>query len=219
MSTPAPKKGIGFDATAGIGAAIGGVGQVWSSKVQAKAAAKSSQAQERMATEAANLQARTAENQLAFTREEAARLAADSELARSGNYAQWRAGMQNDRGENISGLRNSYNQFGDTSFNNRASEISKGRTGVNMANTDAYNTRSSALSAGHNAYAMYADRQRRLGALGEMLGQGPRQVTAYEDPAALREAQYFEPDPLKRTDLELPPELILPDYVPGNVKR
>ena len=127
--------------------------------------------------------------------------------------------MQNDRGENIAGLRNSYNQFGDRSFNDRASEVSRGRTDVGMFNTGAYNNRASDLAAGHNAYATYADRQRRLGALGEMLGQGPRQITAYEDPAALREAQYFEPDPLKRTDLELPPELILPDYVPGNVKR
>lgn len=127
--------------------------------------------------------------------------------------------MQNDRGENIAGLRNSYNQFGDTSFNNRASEVSRGRTDVGMFNTGAYNNRASDLAAGHNAYATYADRQRRLGALGEMLGQGPRQIAAYEDPAALREAQYFEPDPLKRTGLELPPDLILPDYVPGNVKR
>ena len=126
--------------------------------------------------------------------------------------------MQNDRGENIAGLRNSYNQAGDTSFNNRASDISRGLTDVGMFNTGAYNTRASDLAAGHNAYATYADRQRRLGALGEMLGQGPRQITAYEDPAALREAQYVAPAPLQRTGLELPPELILPDYVPGNVK-
>jgi hypothetical protein len=169
-----------------------------------------------MATQASDLQRQSAANQLKFMQDEARNLRSDTEEARKGNYGQWRAGLQNTRGENIAGLRNDYNMFGDRSFNDRASEISRGRTDVGMFNTGAYNTRSTDLAAGHNAYATYADRQRRLGALGQMLGQGPRQITAYEDPAALREAQYFEPDPLKRTDLELPPDLILPDYVPGN---
>ena len=187
-----------------------------SAKMQANASGKAAKLQTNSANEAARIGGLTADKQLAFQREEAKRLAADTELARSGNYGQWLAGMRNDRGENIAGLRNSYNQFGDTSFNNRASEVSKGRTDVGMFNTGAYNTRASDLSAGHNAYAMYADRQRRLGALGQMLGQGPREITAYEDPAALREAQYFTPDPLQRTALELPPELDIPEYVPGN---
>jgi hypothetical protein len=50
-----------------------------------------------------------------------------------------------------------------------------------------------------------------------MLGQGPREIAAYEDPAALREAQYFTPDPLQRTALELPPELEIPKYIDGNL--
>ena len=200
-------------------AAIGGGALLAGTKMSTSASGKAAKTQVSSANEAARIGGLTADKQLAFQREEAARLAADTELARSGNYQQWAAGMRNDRGENIAGLRNSYNQFGDRSFNDRASEVSRGRTDVGMFNTGAYNNRASDLAAGHNAYATYADRQRRLGALGEMLGQGPRQITAYEDPAALREAQYFEPDPLKRTDLELPPDLILPDYVPGNVKR
>ena len=198
-------------------AAAQGVGQVWSSKVQAKASRKASESQERMATQASNLQSQSAANQLKFLTGEALNLRNDTEASRKGNYGQWLAGMQNDRGESIANLRNSYNQFGDTSFNNRASEVSRGRTDLGMFNTGAYNTRASDLAAGHNAYAMYADRQRRLGALGQMLGQGPREITAYEDPAALREAQYFTPDPLQRTALELPPELDIPKYVPGNL--
>jgi hypothetical protein len=200
-------------------AAIAGGAALGSAALQSRASGNAAKLQTNAANEAARIGGLTADKQLAFQREEAARLAADNELARSGNYQQWRAGMQNDRGENIAGLRNSYNQSGDMAFNNRASEVSRGRTDVGMFNTGAYNNRASDLAAGHNAYATYADRQRRLGALGEMLGQGPRQITAYEDPAALREAQYVEPDPLQRTGLELPPELILPDYVPGNVKR
>lgn len=199
-------------------AAIGGGALLAGTKMSTSASGKAAKTQVASANEAARIGGLTADKQLAFQREEAARLAADTELARSGNYQQWKAGMQNDRGENIAGLRNSYNQAGDTSFNNRASDISRGLTDVGMFNTGAYNTRASDLAAGHNAYATYADRQRRLGALGEMLGQGPRQITAYEDPAALREAQYVAPAPLQRTGLELPPELILPDYVPGNVK-
>lgn len=199
-----------------IAAGVTGLAALGGSKISANASGRAARIQSDAANEAARIGGLTADKQLAFQREEARRLAADTELARSGNYGQWLAGMRNDRGESIANLRNSYNQFGDTSFNNRASEISKGRTGVDMANTDAYNTRSSNLSAGHNAYAMYADRQRRLGALGQMLGQGPREITAYEDPAALREAQYFTPDPLQRTALELPPELDTPKYVPGN---
>ena len=199
-------------------AAVTGIATLGAAKLNSNASSRAAQTQANAANEAARIGGLTADKQLAFQREEAARLAADNELARSGNYQQWRAGMQNDRGENIAGLRNSYNQSGDMAFNTRASDVSRGRTDVGMFNTSAYNNRASDLAAGHNAYATYADRQRRLGALGEMLGQGPRQITAYEDPAALREAQYVEPAPLQRTGLELPPDLILPDYVPGNVK-
>jgi hypothetical protein len=197
-------------------AAITAGGLIVSTKMQTHASGKAAKTQANSANEAARISGLTADKQLAFQREEAARLAYATEAAQKGNYGQWLAGMRNDRGENIAGMRNSYNQFGDNAFNSRASEISRGLTGVNMANTDAYNSRSSDLSAGHNAYAMYADRQRRLGALGQMLGQGPREITPYEDPAALREAQYFQPDPLQRTALELPPELEIPDYIPGN---
>jgi hypothetical protein len=199
-----------------IAAGITGAALLGGTKLQTRASDRAAKLQTNSANEAARISGLTADKQLAFQREEAARLAYATEAAQKGNYGQWLAGMRNDRGESIANLRNSYNQFGDTSFNNRASEISQGLTGVNMANTDAYNKRSSDLSAGHNAYAMYADRQRRLGALGQMLGQGPREITAYEDPAALREAQYFRPDPLQQTALELPPELDIPDYVPGN---
>ena len=187
-----------------------------STKMQTHASGKAAKLQTNSANEAARISGLTADKQLAFQREEAARLAYATEAAQKGNYGQWLAGMRNDRGENIAGMRNSYNQFGDNAFNSRASEISRGLTGVNMANTDAYNSRSSDLSAGHNAYAMYADRERRLGALGETLGLGPREITPYENPAALREAQYFRPDQLQRTALELPPELEIPDYIPGN---
>ena len=77
---------MGDFATAGIGSAIGGVGQVWSAKVQAKSAAKSSQVQERMATRAADIQAASAANQLNFLRDESRGLRTDTEAARRGNF-------------------------------------------------------------------------------------------------------------------------------------
>jgi len=193
------------------------VGSIWSSKVQAKASRKASESQERMATQASDIQRDSAANQLKFLTEEALNLRNDTEAARKGNYKQWLAGIQNDRGESIAGLKNNYAMFGDKAFNDRSSEISQGRTGVDMANTDAYNTRSLGVADRRNANARDVVRQQRLGVLGEMLGQGPREIAAYEDPAALREAQYFTPDPLQRTALELPPELEIPKYVPGNL--
>ena len=197
-----------------LGGIAAGGGTLAATKLQTGASGRAVKTQTDAANEAARISKLSADEQLAFAREQAALANANADADRLGNYGQWKAGMQNDRAGDITGLRNSWNQAGDTAFNNRSSDVSRGRTDVGMFNTGAYNNRASDLAAGHNAYATYADRQRRLGALGEMLGQGPRQITAYEDPAALREAQYFEPDPLKRTDLELPPDLILPDYVP-----
>ena len=196
-------------------AAITGGAVLASAALQSRASGKAAKLQTNSANEAARIAGLTADKQLAFQREEAKRLAADTELARSGNYGQWLAGMQNDRGESIANLRNSYNQFGDRSFNDRASEVSRGRTDVDVFNTGTYNTRMASDANNRNAFAKFKDRELRLGTLGQMIGQGPRQITAYQEPAALREAQYFEPDPLQRTDLELPPDLILPDYVPS----
>ena len=182
--------------------------------MQTRASGRAVKTQTDAANEAARLSKLSADEQLAFAREQAALANANADADRLGNYGQWKAGMQNDRGESIAGLRNSYNQFGDKSFNDRASEVSRGRTDVGMFNAGAYNTREASNTVNRNEFGRYKDRQTRVGVLGEMLGMAPRQIAAYQEPAALREAQYFEPDPLQRTGLELPPELIIPDYVP-----
>jgi hypothetical protein len=200
----------------GTMAATAGAG-IGAAKLQSSAASRAAKLQADSATEGARISALSADKQRDFLLAESKQLRADTEAARIGNFGLSMAEMKNNYGQYISGLKNNYAMFGDKAFNDRSSEISQGLTGVNMANTDAYNLRSSNLSAGHNAYAMHADRQRRLGALGQMLGQGPREITAYEDPAALREAQYSMPDPLQRTALELPPELEIPKYSPGNL--
>ena len=190
------------------GALLGGT------KLQTRASGKAAKTQVASANEAARIGKLSADEQLAFAREQAALANANADADRLGNYGQWKAGMQNDRGESIAGLRNSYNQFGDKSFNDRASEVSRGRTDVGMFNAGAYNTREASNTVNRNEFGRYKDRQTRVGVLGEMLGMAPRQIAAYQEPAALREAQYFAPDPLQRTGLELPPDLILPDYVP-----
>lgn len=193
---------------------IGGGALLAGTKMSTSASGKAAKTQVSSANESARIGKLSVDEQLAFAREQAAIANANADADRLGNYGQWRAGMQNDRGENIAGLRNSWNQAGDTAFNNRSSDVSRGRTEVGMFNAGAYNNRALSVADMRNANAKDVVRQQRLGVLGELIGQGPRQIAAYEDPAALREAQYFEPDPLKRTDLELPPDLILPDYVP-----
>ena len=197
-----------------IAAGITGLAALGGSKISANASGRAARIQSDAANEAARIVGLTADKQLAFAREQADLANANADADRFGNYGQWRAGMQNDRAGDITGLRNSWNQAGDTAFNNRSSDVSRGRTDVGMFNTGAYNNRALRVADMRNANAKDVVRQQRLGVLGELIGQGPRQIAAYEDPAALREAQYFEPDPLKRTDLELPPDLILPDYVP-----
>lgn len=193
---------------------IGGGALLAGTKMSTSASGKAAKTQVSSANESARIGKLSVDEQLAFAREQAAIANANADADRLGNYGQWRAGMQNDRGENIAGLRNSWNQAGDTAFNNRSSDVSRGRTEVGMFNAGAHNNRALSVADMRNANAKDVVRQQRLGVLGELIGQGPRQIAAYEDPAALREAQYFEPDPLKRTDLELPPDLILPDYVP-----
>ena len=195
-------------------AIIGGGALLAGTKMSTSASGKAARTQVSSANEAARIGKLSADEQLAFAREQAALANANADADRLGNYGQWKAGMQNDRGESIAGLRNSYNQFGDRSFNDRASEVSRGRTDVGMFNAGAYNTREASNTVNRNEFGRYKDRQTRVGVLGEMLGMAPRQIAAYQEPAALREAQYFEPDPLQRTGLELPPELIIPDYVP-----
>ena len=67
-------------------AGVQAVGQVWSSKVQAKASRKASESQERMAREAATLQSKLAADQLKFMTSESQNLRADTEIARRGNF-------------------------------------------------------------------------------------------------------------------------------------
>ena len=197
-----------------LGGIAAGGGTLAATKLQTGASGRAVKTQTDAANEAARISKLSADEQLAFAREQAALANANADADRLGNYGQWKAGMQNDRAGDITGLRNSWNQAGDTAFNNRSSDVSRGRTDVGMFNAGAYNTREASNTANRNEFGRYKDRQTRVGVLGEMLGMAPRQIAAYQEPAALREAQYVEPDPLQRTGLELPPELIIPDYVP-----
>ena len=93
-------------------AAAQGVGQVWSSKVQAKASRKASESQERMAREAATLQSRLAADQLKFMTGESQNLRADTEIARRGNFD---LSQVDDR--NVGSRYNIGNQLNAASFN------------------------------------------------------------------------------------------------------
>ena len=198
------------------GAGVGALGSILSAKKSSQGVTTAAKLQTDSANEGARISALSADKQRDFLLAESNKLRADTEASRIGNFGLSMAEMKNNYGQYVAGIKNNYAMFGDNAVNDRSSEISRGLTGVNMANTDAYNTRSLGVADRRNANAKDFVRQRRLGVLGEMLGQGPREIAAYEDPAALREAQYFTPDPLQRTALELPPELDIPEYVPGN---
>ena len=199
-----------------IAAGITGAALLGGTKLQTRASGRAAKLQTDSANEGARISALSADKQRDFLLAESNKLRADTEASRIGNFGLSMAEMKNNYGQYVAGIKNNYAMFGDNAFNDRSSEISRGLTGVNMANTDAYNTRSLGVADRRNANAKDFVRQRRLGALGDLIGQGPREIAAYEDPAALREAQYFTPDPLQRTALELPPELEIPDYIPGN---
>jgi len=91
------------------------VGQVWSSKVQAKASRKASESQERMAKEAATLQSKLAADQLKFMTGESQNLRADTEIARRGNFD---LSQVDDR--NVGSRFNIGNQLNAASFNANA---------------------------------------------------------------------------------------------------
>ena len=105
-------KSMSFDP---YSAGIQSVGQVWSSKVQAKTARKSSESQERIAREAARLQGKIATDQLKFVTGEAANLRADTEIARRGNFD---LSQVDDR--NVGSRFNIGNQLNASSFNANA---------------------------------------------------------------------------------------------------
>lgn len=196
-----------------ISAGIQGVGQVWGSKVQAKASRKASEAQERMAKQAADLQARIAEEQLAYQREQSKNLRIDTERARLGNYGQWLADLRNQAGQWNVGNRNQAGMFNVGNINQAGMFNVGNRLTADLANAEAFNRRGEFNVTRADANAIRTARALDMSNLRAMMGG-----------SAYAPARFGEIDPLERvtagtyTPGTYTPEGFTPEeapYVPG----
>ena len=108
-------------ASAGLGTflsgAVGAAGGLGAAKLQSGASGRAAQLQTDAANRAAQLQSQTAEDQLAYMRNQSRIDRESKQWTDRQNYGLSKAEGMND-----------FRRFGDTSFNTRASELSRGRT-------------------------------------------------------------------------------------------
>jgi len=138
--------GIGASgAAAAAGTTIAGLG---SAKIQSGAAGRAAQLQTDAANRAAELQSQTAEDQLAYMRNQ-------SRIDRESK--QW-ADRQNYGLSKAEGM-NTFNRFGDNSFNTRASELSVGRSADKRygSNQRQYNVMRQMMGMPNKALSAYVE--------------------------------------------------------------
>jgi|TARA_R110000744_G_scaffold373595_1_gene485863 hypothetical protein len=142
-------------------------------KVSANAASNSVTTQTASANEAARLRAKSAADQLAFAKEQAAQLRADTAYAQQANYGQWAAGEGNEA-----------SQF---NINNR---FNVGATNATMAN--AYNQFKATRD---DRNARYTTRAGDMSNLRAMLGGQTYDPAAFDELAALERVKAEQYDP------------------------
>ena len=104
-----------------VAAGIKAAADMFGSKKGADAATKSADIQSNAATRAANMQAQSSANQLAYIKRQSELDRLSKRFSDKENYGLSRAEMENEFG-----------RYGDTSFNTRASERSLGKTNDNI---------------------------------------------------------------------------------------
>jgi hypothetical protein len=139
-------------ASAGLGTflsgAVGAAGGLGAAKLQSGASGRAAQLQTDAANRAAQLQSQTAEDQLAYMRNQSRIDRESKQWADRQNYGLSRAeGM------------NTFNRFGDTSFNTRASELSRGRSTDKRygANQRQYNVMRQMMGMPNKALSAYVE--------------------------------------------------------------
>lgn len=138
--------------TAGIAAALPGiatgVGMLGGAKMQSGAAGRAAQLQTDAANRAAELQRQTAEDQLAYMRNQSRIDRESKQWADRQNYGLSKAEGMND-----------FRRFGDTSFNTRASELSRGRTEDRRyaENQKQFNTMRQMMGMPNKALSVYVE--------------------------------------------------------------
>ena len=139
-------------ASAGLGTflsgAVGAAGGLGAAKLQSGASGRAAQLQTDAANRAAQLQSQTAEDQLAYMRNQSRIDRESKQWADRQNYGLSRAeGM------------NTFNRFGDNAFNTRASELSVGRSADKRygANQRQYNVMRQMMGMPDKALSAYVE--------------------------------------------------------------
>ena len=139
-------------ASAGLGTflsgAVGAAGGLGAAKLQSGASGRAAQLQTDAANRAAQLQSQTAEDQLAYMRNQSRIDRESKQWADRQNYGLSRAEGMND-----------FRRFGDTSFNTRASELSRGRSTDKRygANQRQYNVMRQMMGMPNKALSAYVE--------------------------------------------------------------
>ena len=131
-----------------LSGAAGAAGSLGAAKMQSGAAGRAAQLQTDAATRAAELQRQTAEDQLAYMRNESRIDRESKRWADRQNYGLSKAEGMND-----------FRRFGDTSFNTRASELSRGRTEDRRyaENQKQFNTMRQMMGMPNKALSVYVE--------------------------------------------------------------
>ena len=138
--------------SAGLGTflsgAAGAAGSLGGAKMQSGAAGRAAQLQTDAANRAAELQRQTAEDQLAYMRNQSRIDRESKRWADRQNYGLSKAEGMND-----------FRRFGDTSFNTRASELSRGRTEDRRyaENQKQFNTMRQMMGMPNKALSVYVE--------------------------------------------------------------
>ena len=114
---PPKSSGFGPDVTFGVGAALQGIGSIYSAKQQARASKYAADVQSKAAKDAAELSDAAAKRSLGFTQRQSF---LDQVRANAAAKAQY--------GADVAGSQNAYNMAGDLGDNQRAEYLSSGRT-------------------------------------------------------------------------------------------
>ena len=107
----------GADVTFGVGAALQGIGSIYSAKQQARASKYAAGVQSKAAKDAAELSDAAAKRSLGFTQHQSF---LDQVRANAAAKAQY--------GADVAGSQNAYTMAGDLGYNQRAEYLSSGRT-------------------------------------------------------------------------------------------
>jgi|TARA_R110000824_G_scaffold312071_2_gene499208 hypothetical protein len=154
-------------------AAITAASVLGAGAIASRSASGGAKTQAASANEAARLRAKSAADQLAFAKQQAAQLRADTEFSRQANYGQWAAGEGNEASR--------------SNINNRLT--------VGSINASAANARNQFAATRDDRNARYTTRAGDMSNLRAMLGGQTYDPAAFDELAALERVKAEQYDP------------------------